>query len=61
MDQNQQRNLGKNIANQIPMNSQTNATSAIMHLLMQAIWGDIWKSTAEKSQTDATDPDMNWL
>ena len=34
--------------------SQTNATNAILHPLVQAVWGHIWKYTAEKSQTSAT-------
>ena len=34
--------------------SQTSATNVNMHPLGQAIWGDIWKHTLEKTQTDAT-------
>ena len=34
--------------------NQTDATCVIIHLLMQAIWGHIWKCTVEKSQTNAT-------
>ena len=33
--------------------SQTNATCVIMHPLIQAIWGDIWKDTMEIDQADA--------
>ena len=32
-----------------------------MHLLMQAIWGNIWKHTVEKSQTNATSATMHLL
>ena len=34
--------------------SQTNATNATMHALIQGHWGHIWKRTVEKSQTNAT-------
>ena len=34
--------------------SHINATSATLHLLIQAVWGDIWKRTVEKSRTTAT-------
>ena len=34
--------------------SQTNATNVTMHPLRQTIWGDIWKYTVEKSQTEVT-------
>ena len=33
---------------------QINAINVTMHLLIQAIWGAIWKHTVEKSQTNAT-------
>ena len=42
---------------ELPMctgNNETKVTCAIMHLLMLAIWGDIWKRTVEKNQTNAT-------
>ena len=32
-----------------------------MHLLMQAIWGHIWKHTVEKSQTNVTNVIMHLL
>ena len=41
--------------------SQTNATNVILPLLMQLIWGDIWKRTVEKSQTYATNVTMHLL
>ena len=34
--------------------SQTDATSAITHPLMQALWIDIWRRIVEKNQTNAT-------
>ena len=33
---------------------QTNANSVILYLIRQEIWGDIWKHTVEKSQTNVT-------
>ena len=33
---------------------QTNANSVISYLIRQEIWGDIWKHTVEKSQTNVT-------
>ena len=45
--------------------SQTNATNVTMHLLKQAIWGNIWKRTLEsnkcKSRTNATNVTMHLL
>ena len=32
-----------------------------MHLLWQAVWGDIWKPTVEKSQTNAINVTMHLL
>ena len=32
----------------------TNANSVILYLIRQEIWGDIWKHTVEKSQTNVT-------
>ena len=32
-----------------------------MHLLLRTVWGLIWKSTVEKSQTDATNVTMHHL
>ena len=32
---------------------QRNVSNVILHLLMQAVWGNIWKHTVEKSQTNA--------
>ena len=32
-----------------------------MHSIRQAIWGDVWKSTVEKSQTSATSVNMHHL
>ena len=41
--------------------SQTNATNATMHPLMQAVWEHIWKRRVEKSQTNATNVTLgNW-
>ena len=40
---------------------QTNATNMTMPLLMQAIWGHIWKRTVEKSQTNAVSVIMHVL
>ena len=34
--------------------NQTNAANVTMNYLGQAIWGDIWKRTLEKSQTNVT-------
>ena len=39
---------------QIEEKSQTNATNATLHPLMQVLWGHIWKRTVGKSQTSAT-------
>ena len=41
--------------------SQTNATSADMHPLMQAIWGHIYEHIVEKNQTNATSVIMHPL
>ena len=48
----------KNITTNMNLKTQneeksTNASSVIMHPLMQTIWGDIWKPTVGKSQTIA--------
>ena len=39
--------------------SRTNATNAITHPHMQAMWWDIWKPTVEKSQTNATNATLH--
>ena len=36
------------------LKTQTNANSVILYLSRQEIWGDIWKHTVEKSQTNVT-------
>ena len=41
--------------------NQTNVSNVTLHLLIQAIWGHIWKCTVEKSQTDATNVTMPLL
>ena len=40
-------NLRRHIWKRTVDNSQTNASNVNMHLLMQAIWGDIWKRTMQ--------------
>ena len=41
--------------------SQSNSASVTMHLLMQAIWGNIWKRTVEKRRTNATSVTLPFL
>ena len=41
--------------------SQTNANNATLHHVMKALWGHIWKHTAEKSQTDATNVTLHLI
>ena len=53
VDKSMQKNFSERVAN-VHRKNQTNATCVIIHLLMQAIWGHIWKCTVEKSQTNAT-------
>ena len=40
------------------LSSQINAINVTMQLLIQAIWGCIWKYTAEKSQANVTSVNM---
>ena len=57
VDKSMQKNFIERVAN-VHRKNQTNATCVIIHLLMQAIWGHIWKCTVEKSQTNATNAIM---
>ena len=58
VDKSMQKNFIERVAN-VHRKNQTNATCVIIHLLMQAIWGHIWKCTVEKSQTNATSAIMH--
>ena len=40
--------------------SQKNAINVTLHLLVQAISGDIWKHKEEKSQTNTTNKTMHY-